>query len=84
MTSFTKISIKGDPGSVVEYLQTLCSNDVNIPVGNIISTGMLNEKGLVDGHDPGLAVERRDPRRPCTNAFVLFVPLQEAMRMIAF
>jgi pyruvate dehydrogenase phosphatase regulatory subunit len=45
MTSFTKFLIKGEPKSVVKYLQLLCSNDVDIPVGNIITTGMLNDKG---------------------------------------
>lgn len=30
---------------VVEWLQCLCTNDVNIPVGGIVHTGMLNERG---------------------------------------
>ena len=30
---------------VVNYLQQLCSNDANIPVGNIVHTGMQNERG---------------------------------------
>ncbi|KAJ8870746.1 hypothetical protein PR048_027045 [Dryococelus australis] len=30
---------------VVDYLQRLCSNDVNIPVGGIVHTGMQNERG---------------------------------------
>ena len=30
---------------VVDYLQRLCSNDVNIPVGGIVHTGMQNEHG---------------------------------------
>lgn len=30
---------------VVDYLQKLCSNDVNIPVGGMAHTGMQNEKG---------------------------------------
>lgn len=30
---------------LVEYLQRLCSNDVNIPVGGIVRTGMQNERG---------------------------------------
>lgn len=30
---------------VVEWLQSLCTNDVNIPVGGIVHTGMLNERG---------------------------------------
>lgn len=45
MSSFAKFIIKGESSSVVNYLQTLCSNDVDIPVGGIIPTGMLNENG---------------------------------------
>jgi len=30
---------------VVDWLQSLCTNDVNIPVGGIVHTGMLNERG---------------------------------------
>mgnify|MGYP000008699022 CR=1 FL=1 len=29
----------------MDYLQQLCSNDVNIPVGGIVHTGMQNEHG---------------------------------------
>lgn len=30
---------------MVDALQYLCSNDVNVPVGNIIHTGLQNEMG---------------------------------------
>jgi pyruvate dehydrogenase phosphatase regulatory subunit len=30
---------------VVAYLQKLCCNDVNIPIGTCIKTGMLNKRG---------------------------------------
>ena len=43
MSSFAKFIIKGEKDSVIGYLQQLCSNDVNIPVGGIIPTGMQNE-----------------------------------------
>ena len=46
MSSFAKLSIEGkDEDSVVNYLQNLCSNDVNITQGEIISTGMQNKGG---------------------------------------
>ncbi|EZA58771.1 hypothetical protein DMN91_009213 [Ooceraea biroi] len=45
MSSFSKIEIKSSRGEVVEYLQRLCSNDANVPVGGIVHTGMQNEKG---------------------------------------
>ena len=46
MSSLSKFIIKGETSSVVSYLQSLCSNDVDIPVGGIIPTGMLNENGM--------------------------------------
>ncbi len=49
MSSFTKFEIQGDKKGVVNYLQELCSNDVDIAVGGIISTGMHNEMGE-EGH----------------------------------
>jgi pyruvate dehydrogenase phosphatase regulatory subunit len=45
MSSFSKIEIKSDGLEVVNYLQRLCSNDVDIPVGAIVHTGMQNERG---------------------------------------
>ncbi|XP_076292715.1 pyruvate dehydrogenase phosphatase regulatory subunit, mitochondrial-like [Lasioglossum baleicum] len=45
MSSFSKIKIKSSRWEVVEYLQQLCSNDANIPVGGIVHTGMQNERG---------------------------------------
>uniref|UniRef100_A0A182Y4M7 Uncharacterized protein n=1 Tax=Anopheles stephensi TaxID=30069 RepID=A0A182Y4M7_ANOST len=53
ISSFSKIEIK--PGiqtdtvsgenAVLNYLQYMCANDVNIGVGHIVHTGMLNERG---------------------------------------
>ncbi len=45
MSSFAKFVIRGEPSTVVGYLQYLCSADVNIPVGHVVPTGMLNERG---------------------------------------
>lgn len=30
---------------VVNYLQILCSNEVDVPIGGIVHTGMQNERG---------------------------------------
>lgn len=30
---------------MVNYLQSLCSNDIDIPVGTLVHTGMQNEQG---------------------------------------
>nr|XP_034191464.1 pyruvate dehydrogenase phosphatase regulatory subunit, mitochondrial-like [Osmia lignaria] len=45
MSSFSKIEIRSSRWEVVEYLQQLCSNDANIPVGGIVHTGMQNQRG---------------------------------------
>ncbi|KAK9745982.1 Aminomethyltransferase folate-binding domain [Popillia japonica] len=45
MSSFSKIEIKSENMDVVHYLQLLCSNEVDIPVGGIVHTGMQNERG---------------------------------------
>ncbi|XP_047524964.1 pyruvate dehydrogenase phosphatase regulatory subunit, mitochondrial isoform X2 [Pieris napi] len=44
-SSFTKIDIQSQGNEVVDLLQYLCSNDVDVPVGSIIHTGMQNERG---------------------------------------
>jgi len=44
-SSFTKIELWSKEDEVVKALQYLCSNDVDVPVGSIIHTGMQNERG---------------------------------------
>ncbi|XP_037089302.1 pyruvate dehydrogenase phosphatase regulatory subunit, mitochondrial-like [Pollicipes pollicipes] len=44
-SSFTKIDLMSKGDEVVHLLQYLCSNDVNVPVGNILHTGMQNQHG---------------------------------------
>lgn len=41
----------------MKYLQRLCSNDVNIPVGGIVHTGMQNERG---GYENDCLLVRQD------------------------
>lgn len=43
LTPFAKFEVTG-PG-VVEYLQTLCANDIDKPVGKVIYTAMLDASG---------------------------------------
>uniref|UniRef100_A0A1I8EVD5 Pyruvate dehydrogenase phosphatase regulatory subunit, mitochondrial n=1 Tax=Wuchereria bancrofti TaxID=6293 RepID=A0A1I8EVD5_WUCBA len=43
LSSFAKFNIEGP--NVVEFLQYLCSGNVNVPVGSIVYTGMQNEQG---------------------------------------
>ena len=42
----------------MEYLQFLCSNDVNIPLGAVVHTGMHNERG---GYENDCTVARLAP-----------------------
>ncbi|KAK0176323.1 hypothetical protein PV328_000470 [Microctonus aethiopoides] len=44
-SSFTKIDLWSNGTEVVDLLQYLCSNDVDVPVGSIIHTGMQNHRG---------------------------------------
>jgi dimethylglycine oxidase len=43
MTPFTKIEVEG-PGSL-NYLQYLCVNNIDVPIGKVVYTSMLNSKG---------------------------------------
>lgn len=46
ISSFSKIKMKSSSAEdIVGYLQKLCCNDVDIPVGTCIKTGMLNQNG---------------------------------------
>ncbi|XP_065914697.1 pyruvate dehydrogenase phosphatase regulatory subunit, mitochondrial-like [Dysidea avara] len=58
MTSFAKFEVEGD--NVVEIMQMLCSNNVDVPVGKIVYTGMLNERG---GYETDCTVTRTAPNK---------------------
>jgi len=45
-TSFAKIEVVG-PGAVA-FLQRLCANDVDVPVGRIVYTQLLNRRGGIE------------------------------------
>src|SRR5439155_13074589 len=45
-SSFAKIEIEG-PGAL-DFLQRLCDNDVDRPVGSIVYTQMLNRRGGIE------------------------------------
>jgi 4-methylaminobutanoate oxidase (formaldehyde-forming) len=52
-TSFAKLRVQGADAEAV--LQRLCANDVGVPPGHIVYTGMLNEQG---GYESDLTVTR--------------------------
>jgi len=43
--SYNNFVFQSSGSEVVDYLQRVCSNDINIPVGGIVHTGMQNEHG---------------------------------------
>lgn len=63
--SFLSLQSTGD--QALELLQHLCANDLDVPVGHIVHTGMLNEKG---GYENDCSVVRLSRNRSVT----LFAP----------
>ena len=57
MTSFTKYELKSADRSVVDFLQALCADNIDKPIGTIVHTGMLNEQG---GYENDCSVIRLD------------------------
>jgi hypothetical protein len=41
----TKLDLTSSGSEVVDFLQYVCSNDVDVPIGAILHTGMHNENG---------------------------------------
>ncbi|GLV45115.1 uncharacterized protein CBL_14312 [Carabus blaptoides fortunei] len=73
MSSFSKIEIKSSGTQVISYLQKLCSNDVNIPVGGIVHTGMQNEIG---GYENDCMLVRQSE-----NSFFMVSPTSQQTRV---
>ncbi|XP_023222098.1 pyruvate dehydrogenase phosphatase regulatory subunit, mitochondrial-like [Centruroides sculpturatus] len=73
MSSFTKSFIMSAGTEVVNFLQLLCSNDVDIPVGCIVPTGMQNEKG---GYENDCLLVRR-----ANNCYFMISPTSQQTRL---
>ncbi|XP_022104330.1 LOW QUALITY PROTEIN: pyruvate dehydrogenase phosphatase regulatory subunit, mitochondrial-like [Acanthaster planci] len=58
MSSFTKFELEGK--SATSLLQHLCANDMDVPIGAVVHTGMLNERG---GYENDCSVARLDEDR---------------------
>ena len=56
-TSFSKFLLEGRDALAVR--QRLCANDVTVPAGRVVYTGMLNDRG---GYESDLTVTRLDER----------------------
>uniref|UniRef100_A0A8D2J997 Pyruvate dehydrogenase phosphatase regulatory subunit, mitochondrial n=1 Tax=Varanus komodoensis TaxID=61221 RepID=A0A8D2J997_VARKO len=59
MSSFTKFEISSTGDQALEVLQYLFSNDLDVPVGHIVHTGMLNHNG---GYENDCSVVRLSKR----------------------
>nr|BAA91436.2 unnamed protein product [Homo sapiens] len=59
MSSFTKFEITSTGDQALEVLQYLFSSDLDVPVGHIVHTGMLNEGG---GYENDCSIARLNKR----------------------
>ncbi|CAL8101820.1 unnamed protein product [Orchesella dallaii] len=73
MSSFTKLQIKSASNEAMEYLQKLCSNDIDVPVGHISPTGMQNESG---GYENDCMLVRQ-----AANCFFMVAPTKQQTRI---
>ncbi|XP_071535979.1 pyruvate dehydrogenase phosphatase regulatory subunit, mitochondrial-like isoform X2 [Panulirus ornatus] len=74
LSSFTKIEVTSAGSQVVEYMQKLCSNDVNVPVGGVIHSGMQNERGGFE--NDCLLIRRSD------NSYLMLAPTSQQTRIM--
>lgn len=74
MSSFAKFIIRGEEKSLINYLQMLCSNDVDVPVGGCVSTGMHNDKGGYE--NDCLLIRKRE------DLFFMVSPTQQQTRIL--
>ncbi|XP_043585152.1 pyruvate dehydrogenase phosphatase regulatory subunit, mitochondrial [Bombus pyrosoma] len=71
-SSFTKIDLWSNGTEVVDFLQYLCSNDVDVPVGGIIHTGLQNHRG---GYENDCSLARIAP-----NHYMMIAPTIQQTR----
>ncbi|XP_074645385.1 pyruvate dehydrogenase phosphatase regulatory subunit, mitochondrial-like isoform X2 [Tubulanus polymorphus] len=76
MSSFSKFEVKSAGNEVVEWLQYICSNDIDKPVGTVIHTGMLNSHG---GYENDCSVVRMDE-----NCYFMISPTGQQTRGMAW
>ncbi|MPC23106.1 Pyruvate dehydrogenase phosphatase regulatory subunit, mitochondrial [Portunus trituberculatus] len=75
-SSFAKFDVWSKGDEVVQALQYLCSNDLDIPVGNIIHTGMQNSYG---GYENDCSLARTAP-----NHYMMIAPSIQQTRSITW
>ncbi|XP_050990652.1 pyruvate dehydrogenase phosphatase regulatory subunit, mitochondrial [Labeo rohita] len=69
MSSFTKFELTSAGDQALQLLQRLCSNDLDVAVGHIVHTGMLNERG---GYENDCSVVRLSK-----NSFFIISPTDQ-------
>ena len=57
---FHSLTLQSTGDQALEILQYLFSNDLDVPVGHIVHTGMLNERG---GYENDCCIARLSKRR---------------------
>lgn len=73
-TSYSKLIIKGDQAVVVDYLQKVVANDVDVPVGGVVPSGMMNESG---GYENNSLLIRREK-----GEYLVISPSQQQSRIL--
>ena len=58
MSSFTKFELRSAGREVVDFLQYICSNDIDCPIGHVVHTGMQNHRG---GYENDCSVVQTEP-----------------------
>ncbi|MBN3316616.1 PDPR phosphatase, partial [Atractosteus spatula] len=76
MSSFTKFELSSTGDQALELLQHLCANDLDVPVGHIVHTGMLNERG---GYENDCSVVRLSK-----NSFFIISPTDQQVHCWAW
>uniref|UniRef100_A0A8C2CB11 Pyruvate dehydrogenase phosphatase regulatory subunit, mitochondrial n=1 Tax=Cyprinus carpio TaxID=7962 RepID=A0A8C2CB11_CYPCA len=69
MSSFTKFELTSAGDQALQLLQRLCANDLDVPVGHIVHTGMLNQRG---GYENDCSVVRLSK-----NSFFIISPTDQ-------
>uniref|UniRef100_A0A1A9VCK3 Pyruvate dehydrogenase phosphatase regulatory subunit, mitochondrial n=1 Tax=Glossina austeni TaxID=7395 RepID=A0A1A9VCK3_GLOAU len=75
-SSFTKYDLWSKGREVVDLLQYLCSNDVDVPIGSIIHTGMQNPWG---GYENDCSLARLNE-----NHYMMIAPTTQQTRSMAW
>ncbi|OXA64141.1 Pyruvate dehydrogenase phosphatase regulatory subunit, mitochondrial [Folsomia candida] len=73
MSSFSKFQITSPKEEVVAFLQKLCANDIDIPVGHVSPSGMHNEQG---GYENDCMLIREQP-----NCYFMVAPTKQQTRI---